>query len=257
MDASSKNDDNGHDASASDGPDSVHFGWNNDMVDKESYEAQEDSDVGSYKIDSYGDFVSRKTTKIRIVPKLRLVDMTRLGREELNVELNKQLCSRAMKWAEEKIKGNITHELNRLFDYVLASRSAEPNGSFGLVVERPTAANIPKFRRLYVCFGALKEEFKRSFWQRRCLDLPPCSFAYSMLLFPRPTGSVPSSQFKLPATMPRHLPCLQTTQISKANRFNAYVFTEGNTDTAGEAYGYGRKWLHQMKDYDKPVLMIS
>ncbi|KAK8677356.1 hypothetical protein V6N13_142900 [Hibiscus sabdariffa] len=43
MDASSKNDDNGHDASASDGPDSVHFGWNNDMVDKESYEAQEDS----------------------------------------------------------------------------------------------------------------------------------------------------------------------------------------------------------------------
>ncbi|KAK8677357.1 hypothetical protein V6N13_142901 [Hibiscus sabdariffa] len=87
--------------------------------------------------------------------------MTRLGREELNVELNKQLCSRAMKWAEEKIKGNITHELNRLFDYVLASRSAEPNGSFGLVVERPTAANIPKFRRLYVCFGALKEEFKR------------------------------------------------------------------------------------------------
>ncbi|KAK8579728.1 hypothetical protein V6N12_070038 [Hibiscus sabdariffa] len=98
---------------------------------------------------------------IRIVPKLRLVDMMRLGREELNVELNKQLCSRAKKWAEEKIKGNIIHEFNRLFDYVLALRTVDPQGSFDLVVERPTAADIPKFRRLYVCFGALKEGFKR------------------------------------------------------------------------------------------------
>ncbi|KAK9037251.1 hypothetical protein V6N11_022170 [Hibiscus sabdariffa] len=134
-------------------------------------------DVGSYEIDSDGDFVSRKTTKnkranykfvgkyfiskIRIVHKLRLVDMMRLGREELNVELNKQLCSRANKWAEEKIKGNITHEFNRLFDYVLALRTADPNGSFDFVVQRPTAADIPKFRRLYVCFGALKVGFKR------------------------------------------------------------------------------------------------
>ncbi|KAL4348394.1 hypothetical protein GQ457_17G012510 [Hibiscus cannabinus] len=100
-------------------------------------------------------------SKIRIVPKLRLVDMIRLGREELNVELNKQLCNRAKKWAEEKIKGNIIHEFNRLFDYVLALRTADPDGSFDLVVERPTAVDIPKFRRLYVCFGALKEGFKR------------------------------------------------------------------------------------------------
>ncbi|KAK8694386.1 hypothetical protein V6N13_071940 [Hibiscus sabdariffa] len=68
---------------------------------------------------------------------------------------------RAKKWAEEKIKGNIIHEFNRLFDYVLALRTADPDGSFDLVVERPTAIDIPKFRRLYVCFGALKEGFKR------------------------------------------------------------------------------------------------
>ncbi|KAL4348962.1 hypothetical protein GQ457_17G000560 [Hibiscus cannabinus] len=119
------------------------------------------SDVGSYETDSDGDFVSRKTTKIRIVPQLRLLDMMRLGMEELNVELNKQLCSRAKKWAEEKIKGNISHEFNKLFDYVLALRIADPDGSFDLVVERPTATDIPKFRRFYVCFGALKEGFKR------------------------------------------------------------------------------------------------
>ncbi|KAK9037511.1 hypothetical protein V6N11_022420 [Hibiscus sabdariffa] len=89
-------------------------------------------------------------SKIRIVPQLRLLDMMRLGREELNVELNKQLCSRAKKWAEEKIKGNISHEFNKLFDYVLALRIADPDGSFDLVVERPTATDIPKFRRFYV-----------------------------------------------------------------------------------------------------------
>ncbi|KAL4335024.1 hypothetical protein GQ457_07G004420 [Hibiscus cannabinus] len=49
----------------------------------------------------------------------------------------------------------------RLFDYVLALRTADPDGSFDLVVERPTVIDIPKFRRLYVCFGALKEGFKR------------------------------------------------------------------------------------------------
>ncbi|KAK9017129.1 hypothetical protein V6N11_079613 [Hibiscus sabdariffa] len=127
--------------------------------------------VESYETDSYGDFVSRKTTKnkrasytfvgkhfiskIMIVPKLRLMDMMRLGMEELNVELNKQLCSRAKKWAEEKIKGTITHEFNRLLNYVLALRIADPNCSFDLVVKRPTAADILKFKRLYVCFGAL------------------------------------------------------------------------------------------------------
>ncbi|KAL4324171.1 hypothetical protein GQ457_11G022940 [Hibiscus cannabinus] len=99
-------------------------------------------------------------SKIRIVPKLRLVDMIRLGREELNVELNKQLCCRAKKWAEEKIKGNIIHEFNRLFDYVLALRTVDPDGSFDLVVERPTAVDIPKFRRLYAYVCQLEKDHK-------------------------------------------------------------------------------------------------
>ncbi|KAK8574461.1 hypothetical protein V6N12_062154 [Hibiscus sabdariffa] len=111
-------------------------------------------------------------SKIRIVPKLRLVDMIRLGREELNVELNKQLCSRAKKWAEEKIKGNIIHEFNRLFDYVLALRTADPDGSFDLVVERPTDVDIPKFRRLYV--------------QNHANQHPP------MAAHPGPSSSIPS-----------------------------------------------------------------
>ncbi|KAK8613128.1 hypothetical protein V6N13_100901 [Hibiscus sabdariffa] len=84
------------------------------------------SDVGSYEIDSDGDYVSRKNTKDALYAYV------------------------------------VAHKFDfKLFDYVLALRTADPNGSFDLVVERPTTADMPKFRRLYVCFGALKERFKR------------------------------------------------------------------------------------------------
>ncbi|KAK8617084.1 hypothetical protein V6N13_117052 [Hibiscus sabdariffa] len=37
----------------------------------------------------------------------------------------------------------------------------DPNGTFVLFVERPTPSANPIFRRLYVCFGGLKEGFKK------------------------------------------------------------------------------------------------
>ncbi|KAK8713327.1 hypothetical protein V6N13_148548 [Hibiscus sabdariffa] len=100
-------------------------------------------------------------SKFRILPKLKIVEMQKLGREELKVELQKHTCIKARKWALEKIRGSVVLEFNRLFDYVFALRCAEPNGTFELMVERPTEVEKPKFRRLYVCFSALKEGFKR------------------------------------------------------------------------------------------------
>ncbi|KAK8690812.1 hypothetical protein V6N13_074338 [Hibiscus sabdariffa] len=87
--------------------------------------------------------------------------MQKLGREELKVELQKHTCIKARKWALEKIRGSVVLEFNRLFDYVFALRCADPNGTLELMVERPTEIEKPKFRRLYVCFSALKEGFKR------------------------------------------------------------------------------------------------
>ncbi|KAK8663586.1 hypothetical protein V6N13_083398 [Hibiscus sabdariffa] len=86
--------------------------------------------------------------------------MIKLGREELNVELNKKLCFRARKWALEKIRESVVHEFHRLWDYVNTLRAANVKGTFDLVVERPNATDIPKFRRIYVCFSALREGFK-------------------------------------------------------------------------------------------------
>ncbi|KAK9003355.1 hypothetical protein V6N11_060919 [Hibiscus sabdariffa] len=100
-------------------------------------------------------------SKFRILPKLKIVEMQKLGREELKVELQKHTCIKARKWALEKIRGSVVLEFNRLFDYVFALRCADPNGTFELMVERTTEVEKPKFRRLYVCFSALKKGFKR------------------------------------------------------------------------------------------------
>ncbi|KAK9006635.1 hypothetical protein V6N11_018970 [Hibiscus sabdariffa] len=64
-------------------------------------------------------------SKLRILPTLRSVQMIKLGREELNVELNKKLCFRARKWALEKIRGSVVHEFHRLWDYVNTLRAAD------------------------------------------------------------------------------------------------------------------------------------
>ncbi|KAK9032641.1 hypothetical protein V6N11_056899 [Hibiscus sabdariffa] len=87
-------------------------------------------------------------SKFRILPKLKIVEMQKLGREELKVELQKHTCIKARKWALEKIRGSVVLEFNRLFDYVFALRCADPNGTFELMVERPTEVEKPKFRRL-------------------------------------------------------------------------------------------------------------
>ncbi|KAK8656061.1 hypothetical protein V6N13_108620 [Hibiscus sabdariffa] len=65
--------------------------------------------------------------------------MIRVGREELSVEINKDCCQKAKKWALEQIMGRFVHEFNRLFDYMYVLRSVDPNGNFELMVERPTA----------------------------------------------------------------------------------------------------------------------
>ncbi|KAL4278193.1 hypothetical protein GQ457_03G025200 [Hibiscus cannabinus] len=120
---------------------------------------------------AYYKFVGKHfVNKLKIMPKLRLTDMMALGKEEIKVELTKNVCSRARKWAVNQIRGNVKKEFNRLYDYVFALREADPTGTFDLVVERPTPNDTPIFRRLYVCFTGLKEGFIRYCRPVLCLD---------------------------------------------------------------------------------------
>ncbi|KAK8499610.1 hypothetical protein V6N11_025505 [Hibiscus sabdariffa] len=100
-------------------------------------------------------------SKLKILPNLKLKDMMRLAKDELKVELNKNLCQRARVWANQKIRGRLEDEFNKLFDYVHTLREADPNGTFDLFVQRPTLSANRIFKRLYICFGGLKEGFKK------------------------------------------------------------------------------------------------
>ncbi|KAK8626531.1 hypothetical protein V6N13_134174 [Hibiscus sabdariffa] len=111
-------------------------------------------------------------SKLKILPNLKLKDMMRLTKDELKVELNKNLCQRARVWANQKIRGRLEDEFNKLFDYVYTLREADPNGTFDLFVQRPTPSASPIFKRLYVCFGGLKEGFKKHC--RSVLSLDGC-----------------------------------------------------------------------------------
>ncbi|KAK8648767.1 hypothetical protein V6N13_129510 [Hibiscus sabdariffa] len=69
-------------------------------------------------------------SKLKILPNLKLKDMMRIANDELKVELNKNLCQRARVWANQKIRGRLEDEFNKLFDYVYTLREADPNGDF-------------------------------------------------------------------------------------------------------------------------------
>ncbi|KAK8562182.1 hypothetical protein V6N13_148709 [Hibiscus sabdariffa] len=60
--------------------------------------------------------------KLRIIPKLTLLEMKRLAKEELNVDIPIGLCSKARIWVMDKIDGRVHYEFNRLFDYATALR---------------------------------------------------------------------------------------------------------------------------------------
>ncbi|KAK9026058.1 hypothetical protein V6N11_038906 [Hibiscus sabdariffa] len=90
-----------------------------------------------------------------------MMSQQRLAKDELKVKLNKNLCQRARVWANKKIRGRLEDEFNKLFDSVYTLKEADPNGTFDLFVQRPTPSANPIFKRLYVCFGGLKEGFKK------------------------------------------------------------------------------------------------
>ncbi|KAK8478543.1 hypothetical protein V6N12_055078 [Hibiscus sabdariffa] len=109
-------------------------------------------------------------SKLRVLPKLKLTEMQKLGKEELKVDLSRGTCSRARRWALEEINGRVLYEFTRLFDYAYALRQANPTANIELMVERPTPFEIPKFRRFYVGFTALRDGFKKCCRTFLCLD---------------------------------------------------------------------------------------
>ncbi|KAK5839393.1 hypothetical protein PVK06_008172 [Gossypium arboreum] len=66
----------------------------------------EDEDKEVRNINAWDHFLS----KIRLIPKLKLTEIQKLAKEELKVELGRDICSRARKLALEEINGRICYE---------------------------------------------------------------------------------------------------------------------------------------------------
>ncbi|KAK8503914.1 hypothetical protein V6N12_019083 [Hibiscus sabdariffa] len=81
---------------------------------------------------------------LRVLPRLKLREMQRLAKEELNLDLNRYVCGRARKWAVEQIQGRIKFEFSRLFDYVFALRDADPSANIELMsTDAARSATMP------------------------------------------------------------------------------------------------------------------
>ncbi|KAK8631496.1 hypothetical protein V6N13_028281 [Hibiscus sabdariffa] len=127
---------------------------------------------GQAKDESYNDSSSDTKGKLRIIPKLTLQEIQCLENEELHVDVPINLCSKARMWTKYGINGRFKYEFDMLFDYAAALRQADPNCNVDLMVVRPTPNHHKIFRRIYICFGATKEGFRK--YCRPIVNLDGC-----------------------------------------------------------------------------------
>ncbi|KAJ9541248.1 hypothetical protein OSB04_027754 [Centaurea solstitialis] len=67
---------------------------------------------------------------------------------------------RAKTMALEKIRGSFGEQYNRLRDYAAELQRTNPNTTVKLDVENEGSSESIRFKRIYICFGALKKGFK-------------------------------------------------------------------------------------------------
>nr|GEX57671.1 CDPK-related kinase 3 [Tanacetum cinerariifolium] len=81
---------------------------------------------------------------------------------------------KAKKMAQERVEGNHTRQYAQLRDYCLELKNNNPNTTIKIKVEPPEDINSTKrkFKRVYVCLGALKDGFKAG--KRNLLRLDGC-----------------------------------------------------------------------------------
>ncbi|KAG8498539.1 hypothetical protein CXB51_004980 [Gossypium anomalum] len=66
-------------------------------------------------------------SKIRVIPKLKLIEVQKLAKEELKVDLSRGIYSKARKWALEEINERVSYKFNKLWDYANALRKTDPD----------------------------------------------------------------------------------------------------------------------------------
>nr|GEZ67058.1 hypothetical protein [Tanacetum cinerariifolium] len=108
-------------------------------------------------------FLSREIEEtIKPNPKIPLSALKEQLQKKYEIRVSKQKVFRAKQMAEHKVHGDHITQYTQLRQYVLELKERNPDTTVKIDVERDYEPDsmTRQFRRIYVCFGALKSRFK-------------------------------------------------------------------------------------------------
>lgn len=94
---------------------------------------------------------------IRDNPKLKLKGIKKMVKRQLHAEVNLTRCKRAKTLVRDKISGNYKEEFSMLRDYGDELLDKNPGNTVVISTDRVNIEFPPVFKRMYVCFDALKK----------------------------------------------------------------------------------------------------
>jgi hypothetical protein len=93
-------------------------------------------------------------------PDWNFAGMAERLRSDTNVDASKWQYYRARSAAREIIQGNVKEQYSKLWEYGAEIRRMNPNSSVIMKCSTEAGGAKPRFQRLYMCLGALKQGWK-------------------------------------------------------------------------------------------------
>ncbi|XVF85706.1 hypothetical protein PTKIN_Ptkin17bG0138300 [Pterospermum kingtungense] len=100
-------------------------------------------------------------TDIKNQPKMKLKELQLRIKEKCHVDVNMTRCKRAKCMVKQKLAGNYEEEFAMLRDYAEELLDKNPSSTVILNVDRVTPNSPAMFKRIYICFDALKKGWKK------------------------------------------------------------------------------------------------
>ncbi|VVA22019.1 Hypothetical predicted protein, partial [Prunus dulcis] len=95
--------------------------------------------------------------ELRDNPKMKVTDFMKLIRKHYAIDVTEAQVYKAKSFAKKRILGSIEEQYGKLWDYCEELKSNNPGST--VIVKTELQGENPIFKRIYVCFGALKKGF--------------------------------------------------------------------------------------------------
>ncbi|VVA41885.1 PREDICTED: transposon, partial [Prunus dulcis] len=95
--------------------------------------------------------------ELRDNPKMKVTDFMKLIRKHYAIDVTEAQVYKAKSFAKKRIQGSIEEQYGKLWDYCEELKSNNPGST--VIVKTELQGENPIFKRIYVCFGALKKGF--------------------------------------------------------------------------------------------------